>query len=81
VLKKQDHDTAQADMFLQVQRAKLVPVEAKKALAEFLQQPDELSVSAPEANAYEFQSGGVVDMLEKLLRESRTRIASSKKMS
>jgi len=69
VLKKQDHDTAQADMFLQVQRAKLVPDTAKKALAAFLQQPEELSVSAPEANAYEFQSGGVVDMLEKLLRE------------
>jgi DNA repair exonuclease SbcCD ATPase subunit len=69
VLNKQTHDTAQAEFFLQVQKAKLVPVQAKKALAEFLQQPDELSVSAPEANAYEFQSGGVVDMLEKLLRE------------
>jgi hypothetical protein len=69
VLNKQTHDTAQAEFFLQVQKAKLVPVAAKKALAEFLQQPDELSVSAPEANAYEFQSGGVVDMLEKLLRE------------
>merc|ERR1719253_1744281 len=27
---------------------------------------DPLDVSAPQANAYEFQSGGVVDMLEKL---------------
>merc|ERR1719324_1719317 len=26
-----------------------------------------MAVSAPEANAYEFQSGGVVDMLEKLM--------------
>ena len=34
----------------------------------FLQQdPDEgLAVSAPEANAYEFQSQGVIDMLDKL---------------
>ena len=37
----------------------------------FLSQGDELgqdpmSVSAPEANAYEFQSSGIVDMLEKL---------------
>merc|ERR1719158_2080504 len=29
--------------------------------------PSGLDVQAPEANAYEFQSGGVVDMLEKLL--------------
>merc|ERR1719407_109098 len=37
----------------------------------FLQQDAEptelLAVSAPEANAYEFQSSGVVEMLEKLL--------------
>jgi uncharacterized protein YoxC len=31
-----------------------------------LQQDPELFYNAPEANAYEFQSGGVVDMLEKL---------------
>jgi uncharacterized protein YoxC len=68
VLKKQDHDVAQAD-FLQIQKSKLVPAAAKQALAAFVQQPDGLSVSAPEANAYENQSGGVIDMLEKLLRE------------
>jgi len=45
---------------------KLVPVASKKALTAFLQQAPELDVAAPEANAYEFQSGGVVDMLEKL---------------
>merc|ERR1719386_220369 len=28
--------------------------------------PDYLAISAPEANAYEFQSGGIVDMLQKL---------------
>merc|ERR1719386_363080 len=28
--------------------------------------PDYLAISAPEANAYEFQSGGIVDMLNKL---------------
>jgi len=32
-------------------------------------QAPELDVSAPEANAYEFQSGGVVEMLEKLQDE------------
>merc|ERR1712190_445060 len=32
-----------------------------------VQDPEGLAVSAPEANAYEFQSSGVVEMLEKLL--------------
>merc|ERR1719352_1809760 len=32
-----------------------------------IQEPEGLAVSAPEANAYEFQSSGVVEMLEKLL--------------
>jgi hypothetical protein len=71
VLKKQSYDRTQAMMFVQkVSALKHVPVSARKALVAFLQQPggdpDPMSVSAPEANAYEFQSGGVVDMLEKL---------------
>ena len=42
-----------------------------QVISAFLSQGDEmeedpLSVSAPQANAYEFQSGGIVDMLEKL---------------
>merc|ERR1719389_554025 len=43
----------------------------KHALMSFLQQnPDPASTyEAPEANAYEFQSGGVVDMLEKLKKQ------------
>ena len=40
-------------------------------ISAFLSQGDELGqdpldVSAPQANAYEFQSSGIVDMLEKL---------------
>merc|ERR1719409_1131525 len=65
VLKKQARDKTQAAL-LQVHSLKLVPLASKKALTSFLQQDPELAVSAPEANAYEFQSGGVVDMLEKL---------------
>merc|ERR1719213_708954 len=44
-------------------------MEAKRAIDVFLaQDPDEgLAVSAPEANAYEFQSQGIIDMLQKLL--------------
>merc|ERR1719199_158461 len=64
VLKKREADKSQAAL-IQVSSLKLVPVASKKALAAFLQ-GDGLDYSAPEANAYEFQSGGVVDMLEKL---------------
>jgi len=68
VLKKQAHDRKQASL-LQLKSLKLIPADAKKAIDAFLQQdPEEgLAVSAPEANAYEFQSGGVIEMLEKLL--------------
>jgi len=78
-LKKQNVDRPQADLLqqalLQVQSQKLVPKHAKRALAAFLQQAararaasdeDSLLPAAPEANAYEFQSGGVIEMLEKL---------------
>jgi len=73
VLKKQDFSRSQAQTDLMQTVAKvhalhLVPVSMKKALSAFLQQaqPAEISYEAPEANAYEFQSGGVIEMLEKL---------------
>jgi len=71
VLKKQSHDRTQAS-FAQVASLKslnLIPKEAKKSIDAFLEQTGDegLAVSAPEANAYEFQSSGVVEMLEKLL--------------
>merc|ERR1719484_189326 len=70
VLSKQSGDVSQAMMLLQkVATKKIVPVQARRVLESFLQQPgvaDPMSVSAPQANAYEFQSGGVVDMLTKL---------------
>jgi hypothetical protein len=70
VLKKQAYDRAQ-DALVQVQQSKFIPDSARKVIGAFLSQGDELgqdpmSVSAPESNAYEFQSQGVVDMLEKL---------------
>merc|ERR1719169_186102 len=75
VLKKQAHDRKQAASLAQVSALKslnLIPAEAKKAIDLFLQSGEEddtegLAVSAPEANAYEFQSHGVIEMLEKLL--------------
>jgi len=70
VLKKQAYDRKQASL-VQVSALKslnLIPADAKKAIDLFLMQdPEGLAVSAPEANAYEFQSSGVIEMLEKLL--------------
>jgi len=71
VLKKQAYDRNQAS-FTQVSALKslsLIPAQAKKTIDAFLQQdPDEgLAVSAPEASGYEFQSHGVIEMLEGLL--------------
>jgi len=74
VLKKQAYNRPQA-AFVQLadlNGLSLIPPEAKRAIAAFLQQdPDAaaegLEVSAPEAYGYEFQSKGVIDMLEKLL--------------
>merc|ERR1719265_2753138 len=67
-LQKQAFDRTQ---LMQVNTLKLVPDHAKKVISAFLSQGDELgqdplAVSAPEANAYEFQSQGIVDMLDKL---------------
>jgi hypothetical protein len=75
VLKKQAYDRKQKSSLAQVSALKnmnLIPQDAKKAIDLFLEtgvdEPAEgLAVSAPEANAYEFQSHGVIEMLEKLL--------------
>merc|ERR1719317_423433 len=71
VLKKQAYNRKQAS-FAQLKALnslQLIPKAAKKAIDAFLEQePAEgLAVSAPEAYGYEFQSQGVIDMLEKLL--------------
>jgi len=72
VLKKQSYDRKQAASFVQVSSLReltLIPIEAKKAIDAFLaEDPTEgLAVSAPEAYGYEFQSHGIIEMLEKLL--------------
>merc|ERR1719352_1644472 len=46
----------------------MIPEKTKRMIESFLSEDEEgMAVSAPEANAYEFQSSGVVEMLEKLL--------------
>jgi len=65
-------------VLLQVSRNRLVPDASREALANFLQgtQPNveemrakELDVDNKQAYGYEFQSGGVIDILEKLKDE------------
>lgn len=81
-LKARAHKTAQADEYervlLQISKNRLVPDGTKQALQAFLQygQPAETEVrnasldyEAPEAYGYEFQSGGVIDILERLQDE------------
>merc|ERR1719238_58193 len=69
-LKKQAHDVKQAAAALtQISASNIIPAESKRVIDAFLaQDPDDenLAVAAPEANAYEFQAQGIVDMLTKL---------------
>merc|ERR1719330_1927462 len=71
VLKKQAYDRKRASLVQvsNLQGLNLIPEEAKRAINAFLQQePEEgLAVSAPEAYGYEFQSHGIIEVLEKLL--------------
>merc|ERR1719321_723464 len=72
VLKKSAKDVKQAS-FAQLSKVKslnLIPADAKQAIDAFFQDADEaLLDAAPEANAYEYQSHGIIDMLEKLLNK------------
>jgi len=76
-LSKEAYDRPQAESLLQVSNLKkmaLIPDRAKHFLDAFLQAADQLQAAslqsaanaAPEANGYEFQSSGVVQMLSKL---------------
>jgi len=72
VLKAQDYNRAQAPLRSLIQ-LRMVPEHAKRVITSFLAQDPNtnglggLSYSAPEAYGYEFQSGGIIEMLEKLL--------------
>jgi uncharacterized protein YoxC len=77
VLKKQSADVPQGFMqedevalLQELTKKTKVPASAKRTLLSFLalrSRQDPLSVSAPQAKGYEFQSGGVVEMLENLM--------------
>mmetsp|Transcript_43863 Transcript_43863/g.82294 ORF Transcript_43863/g.82294 Transcript_43863/m.82294 type:complete len:677 (-) Transcript_43863:97-2127(-) len=67
VLKAREADVPQALVQLRrVTALAMLPSSARHVLSSFLQAGVNAQDGAPEANAYEFQSGSIVDMLEKL---------------
>jgi hypothetical protein len=64
VLKSRGADVPQS--LLQLRASPVIPARAKAAIESFLAMDAGEAAEAPEANAYEFQSGGVVALLEKL---------------
>jgi len=67
ILMKTSMDVKQASAALmEVSRGNLVPKDAKHLLDAFLAVKTQDVMGAPEANAYEFQSKAIVDMLSKL---------------
>jgi len=64
VLKTRKADVPQS--LLQVANSKIIDEKSRAVISAFLDSGSELGEGAPEANAYEFQSGGVVDLLGKL---------------
>jgi len=89
-LSKEDYDRpAAAAALLQVndKGGSSLPAKAKSIVAAFAEMLDNdkddgnggLDYAAPEANAYEFQSGGVINLLKKLLDEFRGKLAERQK--
>merc|ERR1719420_696542 len=84
---KKTADKPAADaVLLQLAQSDRLPAQAKSMVAAFVgimgkdflgeMGPD---YAAPEANAYEFQSGGIIEMLKKLRDEFRTKLADCQK--
>lgn len=73
VIKSQPENIAQKSLIQNVMNARIVPEEANRVLAAFLQnaQPAELDYQAPQAYGYSSQSGGVIKMLQELRQRFR----------
>lgn len=79
VLKARSEDVPQS--LAQVQGSRLVPAYARAVINSFLSLhiSTSLETGAPEANAYEFQSGGVVSLLEKLEAQFKEQLLAVEK--
>jgi hypothetical protein len=87
VLNKKTADKpADAAVLLQLAQSDRMPAQAKSMVAAFLgvmgkdfMESMGDDYQAPEANAYEFQGGGIIEMLKKLKDEFRTKLADCQK--
>jgi len=79
-LAKQDYDRP---ALLQLSQDDRLPLKAKTLVTSLLglsaEKADSMDYEAPEANAYEFQSGGIVDLLKKLLAEFTAKLGQCQK--
>jgi len=86
-LAKEDYDRpGTSAALLQLSDRQRLPANVKAMIAAFVDMmgdgddtPDHMSYQAPEANAYEFQSGNIVVLLKKLRDEFRGKLAQSQK--
>merc|ERR1719324_1951622 len=86
LMKKTADKPGASAVLLQLVESERLPAQAKSMVAAFVGMmgkdflgemgPD---YEAPEANAYEFQSGGIIEMLKKLRDEFRTKLADCQK--
>merc|ERR1719217_1991547 len=77
VLQKQNYDRKQAGaVLLQLTEKGMLPARVQAMVSAFMAMMDEddQAPTPPEANAYEFQSGGIIDMLEKLKTDFRKQL-------
>lgn len=83
MLSKQSHDHKQASAaLLQFTSDSKVPSNVQRTLAAFVDMnsgADFLTQDAPEANAYEFQSGGILDLLKKLREDFTSKRSEAEK--
>jgi len=79
VMQKQDHDRpGSSAALLQISENSQIPAKAKAVITAFMGMMDD-DTNPPEANAYEFQSGGIVSLLKKLKDEFREKLGQCQK--
>jgi len=78
VLQERDHDI-QGTSLLQLTSNDKLPVQARSIISAFLGMGGSDGFEPPEAKAYEAQSGGIIEMLKKLLDEFRGKLGQCQK--
>merc|ERR1711957_352831 len=79
VLSEKDGNIPGASMLQLSMNDKRMPAKAKSLIAAFLGLDDADQFEPPEANAYESQSGGIIEMLKKLKDEFRAKLGQCQK--